>query len=92
MRNYEAVGDMAVEQLARELLEALIEGRPAAAVLQKADACIAWRGHRREGVGSEAEERGEVLAAVAASAQGRYQQGGSGMLPAEFTLLTHFLG
>jgi hypothetical protein len=71
-----------MERLAGELLRAMIEREPAY-VLQAADACLAWK--------SEDEDRYEALAAVATSAHGRYTRGGSGVLPAELTLLTHFL-
>lgn len=73
-----------MERLAGELLQAMIERQPAL-VLQAADACLAGDN------GTEDEERYEALAAVAASAQGRYARGGSGVLPAELTLLTHLL-
>ncbi len=71
-----------MEKLAAELLQALIE-RQTGLVLQAADACLGWE--------ADEGERYEALAAVAVSAKRRYADGGSGVLPAELTLLTHLL-
>ena len=84
MRKHEAG---TIESLAGELLKALLGRRPAH-VLQIAEACLA---ERALAGGAEEEERREVLAAVALSASERYATGGSGVLPAELSLLTHFL-